>query len=250
MPMMTTLLVTVFVLGYLAITLEHTIKINKAASALIAGVLCWTIYVLNVVDTHSVVHALEVHMGELSGILFFLLGAMVVVELIDAHDGFEIITARIRTKSKPQLLWVLSLVTFFLSAVLDNLTTTIVIVSLIRKLIDDREDRLLFAGMTVVAANAGGAWSPMGDVTTTMLWIGGQISVTPTIINLFLPSFVCLCAPLIVLSFRLRGEISSPVRSFQGAITSTDFERKAVFAIGLLVLLAVPVFKTVTHLPP
>jgi Na+/H+ antiporter NhaD/arsenite permease-like protein len=248
--MMTALLITVFVLGYLAITLEHTIKINKAASALITGIVCWTIYVLNVADPHAVTHQLEEHMGELSGILFFLLGAMVVVELIDAHDGFEIITSRIRTRSKRQLLWVLSLIAFFLSAVLDNLTTTIVVVSLLRKLIDDREDRLLFAGVTVIAANAGGAWSPMGDVTTTMLWIGGQISVAPTIVNLLLPSFVCLAAPLLVLSMRLRGEISPPERSVETAVTSSAFERNAVFALGLLVLLCVPVFKTVTHLPP
>jgi Na+/H+ antiporter NhaD/arsenite permease-like protein len=245
-----TLIVSIFVLGYLAITLEHSLKINKAASALLTGVLCWLVYILSSSDKHAVVHALEQHMGEVSGILFFLLGAMVVVELIDAHDGFDLVTSRITTTSKRRLLWLISLTSFFLSAILDNLTTTIVAVSLLRKLIADREDRLLFVGLTVIAANAGGAWSPMGDVTTTMLWIGGQISVAATVTSLFLPSLACLALPLAVATYRLQGDVVAPARQSEPGLTSSAFERNAVFGLGLAVLFFVPVFKTVTHLPP
>ncbi len=240
----------VFILGYLAITLEHNIDINKAASAMVTGVLCWTIYVLaGPHDHHTVVHHLNEHMGEISEILFFLMGAMVIVELIDGHDGFEIITERIRTTDKRKLLWLTSVITFFLSAILDNLTTTIVMVSLLRKLIADKEDRMLFAGITVVAANAGGAWSPMGDVTTTMLWIGGQITASNIVKMLLLPSLVCLAAPLLILSRRMKGKVEAPER-VNGITDTTDFERNAVFAIGVGALLFVPVFKTFTHLPP
>ncbi len=250
MDTVTFLLLATFFVGYSAITLEHTLKLNKAASALVTGTLCWTIFILSEGDKHTVVRMLEHHMGEVSGILFFLLGAMVVVELIDAHDGFEIITSRIRTTSKRSLLWLLSLLAFFLSAILDNLTTTIVIVSLLRKLIQDREERLLFVGLTVVAANAGGVWSPMGDVTTTMLWIGGQISALPTITSLFLPSLVCLLVPTWILASRLHGELPSPPRLADAPYTSSLFERNAVFALGLGTLLLVPIFKAATHLPP
>jgi Na+/H+ antiporter NhaD/arsenite permease-like protein len=247
---MTSLLVCIFIAGYLAITLEHSLQINKAASALVTGILCWVVYIVSSSDKHAVVHALEQHMGELSGVLFFLLGAMVVVELIDAHDGFTIVTSRITTTSKRKLLWIVSAVSFFLSAILDNLTTTIVTVSLLRKLIADREDRLLFTGLAVIAANAGGAWSPMGDVTTTMLWIGGQISVTATIQSLFLPSLVCLLLPLTVATLRLHGDVTAPARSDDQLLSSSAFERNAVFGLGLGVLFFVPAFKTLTHLPP
>jgi len=244
------LLIATFVVGYCAITLEHTIHLNKAASALVTGTLCWTIFILSEGDKHSVAQMLQHHMGELSGILFFLLGAMVVVELIDAHDGFEIITSRIRTTSKRSLLWLLALLSFLLSSLLDNLTTTIVIITLLRKLIADREERLLFVGLTVIAANAGGAWSPMGDVTTTMLWIGGQISVVPTVTTLILPSLVCLLIPTWILASHLHGEFSTPSRSGDGPFSSSLFERNAVFVLGLGTLLAVPIFKSLTHLPP
>lgn len=250
MDTVTFLLLATFLVGYSAITLEHTLKLNKAATSLVTGTLCWTIFILSEGDKHAVTRMLEHHMGEVSGILFFLLGAMVVVELIDAHDGFDIITSRIRTTNKRSLLWLLSLLTFFLSAILDNLTTTIVVVSLLRKLIEDREERLLFVGLTVVAANAGGAWSPMGDVTTTMLWIGGQISAVPTITNLFLPSLVCLLVPTWILSSRLRGEVPNVRRLSDEPYTSSLFERNAVFGLGLATLLMVPLFKAVTHLPP
>jgi Na+/H+ antiporter NhaD/arsenite permease-like protein len=250
MDTVTFLLLATFLVGYSAITLEHTLKLNKAASALVTGTLCWTIFIVSEGDKHAVTRMLEHHMGEVSGILFFLLGAMVVVELIDAHDGFEIITSRIRTANKRSLLWLLSLLTFFLSAILDNLTTTIVMVSLLRKLIEDREERLLFVGLTVVAANAGGAWSPMGDVTTTMLWIGGQISAVPTITSLFLPSLVCLLVPTWILGSRLRGEVPTVRRLSNEPYTSSLFERNAVFGLGVGTLLMVPLFKAVTHLPP
>ena len=245
------LIILFFVLGYLAITLEHTIRVDKAASALLAGVLCWSVYILTAHDYHEVIHHLEEHLSEISGILFFLLGAMTIVELIDAHDGFDIITNRINTTNKRKLLIMLSVITFFLSAILDNLTTTIVVVSLLRKLIKDKEDRLLFAGMTVVAANAGGAWSPLGDVTTTMLWIGGQITVSHIVTQLIIPSLVCLAAPLLIMSFRLKGDITPPDKQEEKVgLPSTPFERRTVFGLGVGALIFVPVYKTITHLPP
>lgn len=246
---MISLLIAVFVIGYLAIATEHSIKINKAATALLTGVLCWTVYVLFSEDKEVVVHHLNEHLGEISGILFFLLGAMTIVELIDAHDGFQLITERIKTKNKRKLLWLLSFITFFLSALLDNLTTTIVIVSLLRKIIHDKNDRMLFAGMVIIAANAGGAWSPIGDVTTTMLWIGGQVSTVKIITHLFLPSVVCLLLPLMAISFFMKGQVETPVTE-EEKTDSTSFERTAVFCIGLAALLFVPVYKTITHLPP
>jgi Na+/H+ antiporter NhaD/arsenite permease-like protein len=246
---MNILLILIFVFGYFAIAAEHAIKINKAATALLTGVLCWTVYIFFNEDKQEVVQHLNEHLGDISGILFFLLGAMTIVELIDAHDGFQIITDRIKTKDKRILLWIISFVTFFLSAFLDNLTTTIVIVSLLRKMIKNKEDRLFFAGMTVVAANAGGAWSPIGDVTSTMLWIGHQVTTLNLITQLILPSLVCLLVPLVVISFFIKGNIETPDGTAEKT-DSTAFERTAVFFIGLGALLFVPVFKTITHLPP
>jgi Na+/H+ antiporter NhaD/arsenite permease-like protein len=174
---------------------------------------------------------------------------MTVVELIDAHDGFEIITKRITTKNKKKLVWIIGLLAFFLSAVLDNLTTAIVMVSLIRKLIDDRKDRLLFAGAIVISANAGGAWSPIGDVTTTMLWIGGQITAPNIIVKLILPSLVCMMVPLLAMQFLLKGEVQSPKEEFDTDAPNV-LHRNIVFFAGIGILLMVPVFKTLTHLPP
>lgn len=249
--MMEWLLIITFILGYAAITLEHPLKIDKAASALLTGVLCWVIYIMSGADKILVGHQLDEHMAGIAQILFFLLGAMVIVELIDAHDGFELVTERVRTTDKRKLLWILMPITFFLSAVLDNLTTTIVMVSLLRKIIDDKEDRMLFTGLVVVSANAGGAWSPMGDVTTTMLWVGGQISAMNIIAMLFIPSVVCLLLPLLVVHFQLKGNVQTPVVPFdESKVASTPKERKWVFFIGLGALLFVPVFKTITHLPP
>jgi Na+/H+ antiporter NhaD/arsenite permease-like protein len=203
-----------------------------------------------------VTHQLMEQMGDISGILFFLLGAMTIVELIDAHDGFQLITERIKTKNIRKLLWIISITTFFLSAILDNLTTTIVILSMLRKIISDREQRLLFAGITIIAANAGGAWSPLGDVTTTMLWIGGQITPLNIITRLFLPSLVCLLLPVTLISFRLKGEVTPPQYpasrrdGFANNLTTTPFKRNFIFFLGMGIILFIPVFKTLTHLPP
>jgi len=269
-------IILIFLFGYLIIALEHPLKINKTASALVTGVLCWTLFVLSdpspglleskvyqvflkktseisslVVGDHYhdyIIEMLQHQLGEIAQILFFLMGAMTIVELIDAHHGFRFITSRIKTKNPVRLLWVICLVTFFLSAILDNLTTTIVMISLIRKLIGHKEMRLFFAGMIIVAANAGGAWSPIGDVTTTMLWIGGQISADKIITSLFIPSLVCMVTPLIYLSFSLKGELGismekNPTEQHPGS-------GKLMLIVGVLVLVGVPVFKTVTHLPP
>lgn len=246
------LLAAAFILGYAAIAFEHPIKINKAASALITGVVCWTLLILFSGDSHEINHQLEEHMGELSGILFFLLGAMVIVELIDAHDGFQIITDRIKTDSPAKLLWMVGFITFFLSAALDNLTTTIVMISLMRKILKDQKDRLFFAGIIVIAANAGGAWSPLGDVTTTMLWIGNQVSAGSIVLKVFLPSLACLAVPLIYLTLKMKKDAPTlpKVKHKKESSNTTDRERNLVFAIGVGGLLFVPIFKTVTHLPP
>lgn len=246
---MTTAIVLAFVLGYIAIAFEHSIKINKAASALVSAVVCWTFYIMLSGDKELVTHHLSEHLGEIAGILFFLLGAMTIVELIDAHDGFRLITDRIQTQNPVRLLWMVGIITFFLSAVLDNLTTTIVMVSMLRKIIGNQQMRLFFAGIVVIAANAGGAWSPMGDVTTTMLWIGGQITALNIMLKVFIPSVVCLLVPLLIVSRQLKGRIEAPNKEENGSDTS-DRQRLAVFSIGLGSLLFVPVFKTVTHLPP
>ena len=249
---MLTLMIVIFVLGYLAIALEHPIKIDKAASALITGVLVWTIFVLSGADQHFIEEELLHHLSEISSILFFLLGAMTIVELVDAHEGFSIITDKITTKNRVKLLWIVSVLTFFFSAALDNLTTTIVMVSLLRKLIDDKYDRWFFAGIVVVAANAGGAWSPIGDVTTTMLWIGGQLTTMTIIKTLIIPSIVTMLVPLIVLSFTMKGDVVRPTEDAHedNSDPTTAFERNLIFFLGVAGLLFVPVFKTLTHLPP
>jgi len=268
----TALIVAVFVVGYLLIALEHPIKIDKTASSLLTGVLTWTFLALGVIYFGYQIPFEEVfhHMGlafdasepgyknverllghfvtEIAYILFFLLGAMTIVELIDMHDGFHVITSRITTLNKKKVLWIITFITFFLSAVLDNLTTSIVMVSLLRKLIHDRETRLLYASMVIISANAGGAWSPIGDITTTMLWIGGQITVWPTIEDIFLPSLVCAIVPAALLSLKLKGNFP-PVEA-KAAYKTSSTERMTVFGLGIGALLFVPIFKTITHLPP
>ncbi len=245
------LIIIVFIVGYAAITLEHPLKINKAASALITGVLCWTILAFFTNDTHSASHMLTEHLGEVAGILFFLMGAMTIVELIDAHDGFEVITSRIQTTSKRKLVWIVGFITFFFSAVLDNLTTTIVLVSLLRIIVPDRKDRLFFAGLVIIAANAGGAWSPIGDVTTTMLWIGGQISVGSIILSTFLPSLICFLIPAWIISRQVKGNAVRATEATKNMdFTTSSRERNTVFWLGIGTFLFVPVFKTITHLPP
>ena len=246
-------MIIVFVVGYAAIALEHPIKIDKAASALITGVLVWTLFVFTGADSHFIEEELLHHLSEISSILFFLLGAMTIVELIDAHEGFAIITDKITTTKKVKLLWIISVLTFFFSAALDNLTTSIVMISLLRKLIGDKYDRWFFAGIVVVAANAGGAWSPIGDVTTTMLWIGGQLTTATIISTLFIPSLVAMVVPLLVLTFTMKGNVERPItkEGLEHYINpTTAFERNLIFFLGLAGLLFVPIFKTVTHLPP
>ena len=247
---MVLLIIATFIIGYIAIALEHTIKINKAASALITGVICWTFYIVFTEDKNIVDNNLLHHLGEQSQILFFLLGAMTIVELIDAHDGFEIITKRITTTNKKRLLWIIGLLAFLLSAVLDNLTTSIVMISLVRKLMVDKKNRLMFAGAIVISANAGGAWSPIGDVTTTMLWIGGQITASNIIVKLILPSLVCMTIPLTVMQYFLKGVVQKPSEKFEDGETPNERHRNIVFFTGITIFLLVPVFKTVTHLPP
>jgi len=245
------LITIVFITGYLAIVTEHKIRVNKAASALIAGALAWTIFILFSPAKEIVTEAIGKHMSDISAILFFLIGAMTIVELIDSHDGFDIITTAIRTRNKRILLWIVSLITFFLSALLDNLTTTILMVSITRKLITDERDRWFFAGTIIIAANAGGAWSPMGDVTTTMLWIGNQITAVNIIIKLILPSLVCLLVPLTVASFMVKpGMAGSPHPTEKKQNHVNMFEKNLVFFAGMIALLFVPIFKTLTHLPP
>jgi Na+/H+ antiporter NhaD/arsenite permease-like protein len=238
-----------FILGYVAIVMEHPLRINKAATALITGVLCWTVYSFFAETRESVTEELTGYLGEVAGILFFLLGAMVVVELIDAHDGFEVITDRIKTTNKRKLIWLTGILAFLLSAVLDNLTTTIVMVSLLRKIVPNHRERLLFAGLVVIAANSGGAWSPIGDVTTTMLWIGGQITTSSIIVKTFLPSLVSFAIPAFIISGQLKGNFE-PVENKKPTVSTPRWQRNTVFTIGLCMLLFVPFFKTITHLPP
>lgn len=195
-------------------------------------------------------HELGHHLIGIAEILFFLFGAMTIVEVIDQHQGFTVITNRINTKSKVRLIWILGFITFFMSAVLDNLTTTIVMIALLRKLIADKPTRWIFASMIVIAANAGGAWSPIGDVTTIMLWIGGQVTTVNIIVKVFLPSLVNMIVPLAILSFMVKGDVRRPEQSHCGPEITTPFERTFILILGVSMLLFVPVFKTVTHLPP
>lgn len=248
--MMYFLIAAIFIIGYLFIIFEHKLHLNKAASALLTGILCWVVLAMYGSDSHYINEKLVSHLGEISNILFFLLAAMTIVELIDSHDGFEFITSRIKTRSLRRLAWIIGILTFFMSAILDNLTTTIVMISLARKIISGRQQKLLFAGLIIIAANAGGAWSPLGDVSTTMLWIGGQITPVKTITSLFLPSLVCLLAPLLIVHFRLGKQEVLPPRIEEPANGTIIKERNYVLFTGIGVLLFVPVFKTVTHLPP
>ena len=247
---MITLIIILFAVGYAAIALEHNIKINKTASALLLGVVLWVIYIVTQSDTDLVNAELLRHLGDISSILFFLMGAMAIVELIDSYNGFEVITEKIRATQKRSLLWIIGIITFFLSAVLDNLTTTIVMISLLRKLIKDREERIFFVGIVIIAANAGGAWSPIGDVTTTMLWIGGQISAFNIMSRLFLPSFISLAIPLLVLSLTMKGSVERPFLATETFQQLSRKQQSFILTLGLSMLIMVPIFKTLTHLPP
>ncbi|MDR1793698.1 MAG: sodium:proton antiporter NhaD [Bacteroidales bacterium] len=244
-----TLIIVIFVLGYTMIALEHPLKINKSATALFLAVILWGIYAL-MGGFHNNSELVE-HLGSTSEILFFLLGAMTIVETVDRHNGFAIITDRITTTNKRKLLWVISLITFFMSSVLDNLTTSIVMCALLRKLIDEQKERWFFAGMVILAANAGGAWTPIGDVTTIMLWIKGNITAAAIMRETFLPSLVSLVIPLTILSFKMKGNLKRPDN-----VVNTDtptipkLQSNIVFLLGVGSLLFTPIFKSITHLPP
>jgi Na+/H+ antiporter NhaD/arsenite permease-like protein len=250
---MYTLIISVFIIGYLAIALEHPIKINKASSALLTGVLIWSVICLfPTPESHgssSIISRLMEHLSEISGILFFLLGAMTIVEIIDAHGGFELITNKITTTNKVKLLWIISITTFFMSSVLDNLTTSIIMAALLRKLIHEKQDLWMFAGAVIIAANSGGAWSPIGDVTTIMLWVGGQVTAANIMLEIILPSIVCLIVPVALMSFKLKGAIQL-TQSKEEANHLPLNQKRIVLFIGVASLLFVPVFKTITHLPP
>ena len=280
--MIITLMIFIFILGYLAIALEHPIKVDKAASALIIGGLGWALLafgILDIINIETVAekfknfqdwyriklpakeiteltflkYELSHHLIDIAEILFFLLGAMTIVELVDVHQGFTIITDKISTNKKIYLIWILSIISFFFSAVLDNLTTAIVMAALLPKLIKEKENLWLFAGVVIISANAGGAWSPIGDVTTIMLWIGGQVSAASIIPSIIIPSVICAVVPLIYLTFKLKGNVTRPTNielaEHKKNIT-TKFERNLIFILGVCGLLFVPVFKTVTSLPP
>ncbi|MBM3178402.1 MAG: sodium:proton antiporter NhaD [Bacteroidetes bacterium] len=276
---MESIIVFVFITGYSLIALEHPIRINKTATALVTGVVCWSLLALALppetftgssyldfisaykpspdelgvanpksIHLKFITESLSHHLGEIAAILFFLMGAMTIVELIDAHHGFRIITKQINTDKPIPLLWIISIITFFMSAVLDNLTTTIVMVSLIRKLTQPGNFRWLFAGVIIIAANAGGAWSPIGDVTTTMLWIDGKITTGGILKSTFLPSLACLLAPILYLSWSLRGKSTEIQREEKNGEDAG--KGLLMLAAGITALILVPAFKTITHLPP
>lgn len=250
---MLTALVLVFVASYAAIALEHPLKVNKSASALIGAGLLWTLYSMPAFGDHELLGQLGESLTATAQVVFFLLGAMAIVEVVDAHGGFEVITSRIRTTRLVGLMWVTGVTAFFLSSILDNLTTTIVMISLMRKMLAHRDDRLFFAGIIVIAANAGGAWTPIGDVTTTMLWIAGRITTLEIMKGLLVPSVVNLLVPLLAIAWVLRGrKVEAPARGDKPAHLpeTTAFERNTMFFCGLGVLVLVPAFKAVTHLPP
>jgi Na+/H+ antiporter NhaD/arsenite permease-like protein len=248
---MITILILIFTLGYLAITLEQTIKINKSATALMTAVLCWTLIISNASNKELIIEQLSHHLSSISEIVFFLLGAMTIVEIIDAHDGFQNITERIKTNHKTKLIWLIAVITFFLSAVLDNLTSTIVMMSILNKLIEDKKTKWLLLGLVIISSNAGGAFSPIGDVTTTMLWIGGQISPLNIMKQTFLASLVCMVVPTFIINYMIKGKIELRANVENSLNFNTNsFERNLIFYVGIGCLLFVPLFKTLTNLPP
>ena len=249
-------LVATFIIGYACIALEHPLKINKTATALLLGVILWTLYAFSATSFANLIPAgstwqneLTHHLGSTAEIVFFLLGAMTIVTLVDEYQGFRIITDLIRTRNKKKLLWTLSFITFFLSAVLDNMTTAIVMCALLRRLIGDKKERWLFAGMIILAANAGGAWSPIGDVTTIMLWIGGQVTTVNIMVKTLIASLACLVIPILILSTQLHGDVELP-QAQQGGIEMDKKWQRLIFFLGIGALVFVPIFKTITHLPP
>ena len=262
-------IVICFIVGYIIIVFEHPLKLDKTVPALIMGALCWALIALGHLDvvyadplnhdgTHTAISNFEPvllhHIGKIAEILFFLIGAMTIVELIDLHRGFSVITNRIQTTSKIKMLWLVAIIAFFMSAVLDNLAATIVLVSLLRRLVPNRNERLWFISIAVIAANAGGAWSPIGDVTTTMLWIAKKVTTVGLIKSLVLPAITCLAVPCLLASRMkiFQGNISPPTeRDFDQKISAESLlSSRTMLFVGLGGLLFVPIFKSVTHLPP
>ena len=252
-------LVAIFIIGYFFIAMEHPFKINKTATALALGTFLWTVFVfcgaiaqpgMDSETWHNFIsdHLVE-NLGETAEIVFFLLGAMTIVTLIEDYQGFRVITDKITTTNKKKLLWILSILTFFLSALLDNMTTAIVMVALLRKLIADKRERWLYAGMVILAANAGGAWSPIGDVTTIMLWIGGQVTTVNIIVKTLIASLVCMVVPVLIIGATLKGDIERPAESTSGVEVPAHL-RRLILIMGICGLVFVPIFKTITHLPP
>lgn len=241
----------VFVLAYTCIAIEHLLKVNKSAVALIAAGLMWVLYALgNPGQAQEVTAQLTEKLAECAAVVFFLIGAMTIVEVMDSHGGFEVVTSRIRVKKLSALLWIISILSFFFSSILDNMTTTIVMVALMKRLLKNHQQRLFFAGIIVIAANAGGAWTPIGDVTTTMLWIGGQITTVNIMQTLFLPSLVNALVPVSIAAFFLKGDVIAPDRVPTRSAQVTPFEKKLMFSLGIASLIFVPIFKAITHLPP
>ena len=248
---MMTMVAVVFVLAYTMIALEHPIKINKSATALLATGLMWTLYSFaSPLGAEGVSHQLTEKLAETAAMCFFLICAMTIVEVTDSHGGFEVITSRIKATKLTSLLWIIGFITFYLSSILDNMTTTIVMVALMKRLLKEHKQRLFFAGIIVIAANAGGAWSPIGDVTTTMLWIGGQITTANIMKGVWIASMINLLVPLIIASFMLKGNVVPPDQVENGAANTSQFEKTLMFFMGMGSLIFVPIFKAVTHLPP
>lgn len=261
MTTLTILIVAVFVVGYLCIALESLTKVNKAAIALLMCVFCWTLLMLgpgayypDIPDSgiiHHIAEVIEHHLGDAAGTLFFLMGAMTIVEIVDSNGGFNFVRDTLKTRSKRKLMWRVVFMTFFLSAILDNLTTSIVMIMVLRKLVQDREERLIYAALIVIAANSGGAFSPIGDVTTIMLWIKGVITTQGVITEIFIPSLVSMVIPAFILQFSLKGKFDKAQNLPKGEVTQfTKIQRDIIFWLGVGGLVFVPIFKTLTHLPP
>ena len=249
MSTLTLCIVAVFVIGYLFIALESVTEVNKAAVALVMCVACWTLYMLN--PSPDVAENIKIHLGDTSETLFFLMGAMTIVEIVDFNGGFNFVRDAMKTSDKRKLLWRIAFMTFFLSAILDNLTTSIVMIMVLRKLVQSHQDRIIYAALVIIAANAGGAFSPIGDVTTIMLWIKGMITSKGVLTEIFIPSLVSMVVPAFILQYSLKGKLDKSQNLPQQHVSSyTQNQRRAVFFLGVGGLIFVPIFRYITNLPP
>lgn len=247
---MTIAIICIFIVGYILIAMETVTGMNKAAIALLMAVLSWSLFYMGFGATPENSSALTKALGETSEILFFLLGAMAIVEVVDANGGFNFVRKSLRSQSKRGLLWKLTIITFILSAVLDNMTTAIVMVMVLNKVVTDTRDKLIYSSMVILAANSGGAFSPIGDVTTIMLWVKGNISTSGVIKSLFLPSLASIAVPAAILSFMLKGRLAADDTLTKQELNEGDTKINPVFIIGVGGLLSVPIFRFVTGLPP